>query len=82
MADKTLQLDVVTPERTIVSEEVDIVMAPGYFGEFGALPNHIPFLAQLEPGEVKYRKGNHHNCHRLHVTAAGDFFYNNWVPCI
>jgi F-type H+-transporting ATPase subunit epsilon len=57
MAEKTLQLHVVTPEQTLVSEEVDIVMAPGYFGEFGALPNHIPFLAQLQPGEVKYRKG-------------------------
>jgi len=57
MAEKTLQLDVVTPEQTLVSEEVDIVMAPGYFGEFGALRNHIPFLAQLQPGEVKYRKG-------------------------
>ena len=57
MAEKTLQLDVVTPEQTIVSEEVEIVMAPGYFGEFGALPNHLPFLAQLRPGEVKYRKG-------------------------
>jgi F-type H+-transporting ATPase subunit epsilon len=56
MAEKTLQLDVVTPERTVVSEEVEIVMAPGYFGEFGALRNHIPFLAQLQPGEVKYRK--------------------------
>jgi hypothetical protein len=32
-------------------------MAPGYFGEFGALPNHLPFLAQLQPGEVKYRIG-------------------------
>ena len=57
MAEKTLKLDVVTPEKTVVSEDVDIVMAPGYFGEFGALPNHIPFLAQLQPGEVKYRKG-------------------------
>ena len=57
MAEKTLQLDVVTPEQTIVSEEVEIVMAPGYFGEFGALPNHLPFLAQLQPGEVKYRIG-------------------------
>ncbi len=56
MAEKTLQLDVVTPEQTVVSEEVSIVMAPGYFGEFGALANHIPFLAQLQPGEVKYRK--------------------------
>ena len=57
MAEKTLHLDVVTPEKTVISDEVDIVMAPGYFGEFGALPNHIPFLAQLQPGEVKYRKG-------------------------
>ena len=56
MAEKTLHLDVVTPEQTVVSDEVDIVMAPGYFGEFGALPNHIPFLAQLQAGEVKYRK--------------------------
>jgi F-type H+-transporting ATPase subunit epsilon len=55
MAEKTLHLDVVTPEKTLVSDEVSIVMAPGYFGEFGALPNHIPFLAQLQPGEVKYR---------------------------
>jgi F-type H+-transporting ATPase subunit epsilon len=66
MAEKTLQLDVVTPEQTIVSEEVGIVMAPGYFGEFGALPNHIPFLAQLQPGEVKYRKGG-----QLEVMVVG-----------
>jgi F-type H+-transporting ATPase subunit epsilon len=66
MAEKTLQLDVVTPEQTIVSDEVDIVMAPGYFGEFGALRNHIPFLAQLQPGEVKYRKGG-----QLEVMVVG-----------
>ena len=66
MAEKTLQLDVVTPEQTIVSEEVDIVMAPGYFGEFGALRNHIPFLAQLQPGEVKYRQGG-----QLEVMVVG-----------
>ena len=66
MAEKTLVLDVVTPEQTMVSEEVDIVMAPGYFGEFGALRNHIPFLAQLQPGEVKYRKGG-----QLEVMVVG-----------
>ena len=66
MAEKTLQLNVVTPEKTVVSEQVDIVMAPGYFGEFGALPNHIPFLAQLQPGEVKYRKGG-----QLEYLAVG-----------
>jgi F-type H+-transporting ATPase subunit epsilon len=66
MAEKTLQIDVVTPEETIVSEEVEIVMAPGYLGEFGALRNHIPFLAQLQPGEVKYRKGG-----QLEFVAVG-----------
>ncbi len=66
MAQKTLQLDVVTPEKTIVSEEVEIVMAPGYYGEFGALRNHIPFLAQLQAGEVKYRKGG-----QLEVMVVG-----------
>ena len=69
MAEKTLQLDVVTPEQTVVSEEVDIVMAPGYFGEFGALPNHIPFLAQLQPGEVKYRKGGQLE----HLAVSGGY---------
>lgn len=57
MAEKLLQVDVVTPERTVVSEEAEIVVAPGYLGEFGVLFNHIPFLAQLQPGELRYRKG-------------------------
>ena len=60
MADteKLLQLDVVTPEGTVVSDRVEIVVAPGYLGEFGVLYNHIPFLAQLQPGELRGRRGN------------------------
>lgn len=56
MAEKVL-LEVVTPEKTVVKEEVDIVMAPGVLGEFGVLPGHTPFLTTVKPGEVRYRIG-------------------------
>jgi F-type H+-transporting ATPase subunit epsilon len=55
MVDK-LELEVVTPDRLVVKEPVDIVMAIGALGEFGILPNHIPFLTTLQPGELRYRK--------------------------
>jgi F-type H+-transporting ATPase subunit epsilon len=57
MADK-LELEVVTPDRLVARETVDIVMAVGALGEFGILPNHIPFLTTLQPGELRYRKDN------------------------
>ncbi|AEB10279.1 F0F1 ATP synthase subunit epsilon [Desulfobacca acetoxidans] len=57
MAEKSLLLEVVTPDRQVVSTEVDIVVAPGVEGQFGVLVNHIPFLSALEIGEMYYRKG-------------------------
>jgi F-type H+-transporting ATPase subunit epsilon len=57
MAEK-LQLEVVTPDRLVLSESVDIVMAIGSLGEFGILPNHVPFLTTLMAGELRYRKDN------------------------
>ncbi len=57
MADKSLLLEVVTPDRQVVSTEVDIVVLPGVEGQFGVLVNHIPFLSALEIGEMYYRKG-------------------------
>ncbi len=57
MAEK-LELEVVTPDRLVASESVDIVMAMGALGEFGILPSHIPFLTPLLPGELRYRKGS------------------------
>ena len=57
MADKSLLLEVVTPERQVVSTEVDIVVLPGVEGQFGVLVNHIPFLSALDIGEMYYRKG-------------------------
>lgn len=57
MAEKSLLLEVVTPDRQVVSTEVDIVVLPGVQGQFGVLVNHIPFLSALEIGEMYYRKG-------------------------
>jgi F-type H+-transporting ATPase subunit epsilon len=57
MAEK-LQLEVVTPDRLVVSETVEIVMAMGALGEFGILPGHVPFLTTLQAGELRYRKNN------------------------
>lgn len=56
MADKIL-LDIVTPEKKVLSEPVDIVVAPGEEGEFGVLPGHIPFLCKLKVGELRFRIG-------------------------
>lgn len=53
-----IRLELVTPERLLVSEEVDEVIAPGYEGEFGVLPEHTAYLAILSIGVLRYRKGN------------------------
>ena len=53
-----LHLEVITPERVMVSEDVDMVEAPGSMGEFGVLPGHITFLTTIVPGEVRYMTGN------------------------
>jgi len=57
MASK-IRLELVTPERLLVSEEVDEIIAPGYEGEFGVLPEHTQYLAILSAGVLRYRKGD------------------------
>jgi F-type H+-transporting ATPase subunit epsilon len=52
---KKIQLRIVTPERGLVSEEVDEVVLPGVEGYLGALPGHTPLLTSLKIGEIKYR---------------------------
>lgn len=51
----TLRLEVVTPEKTVVSEDVDMVMCPGSEGEFGILPHHVSLLSALKIGPLRYR---------------------------
>ena len=48
-------LEVVTPEKLLLSQEVDEVIAPGSEGEFGVLPGHCHFLSSLRIGELRYK---------------------------
>ncbi len=49
-----VKLEIVTPDKAVVSEEVKIVMAPGSLGEFGVLTGHTPFLTTLRNGIIRY----------------------------
>lgn len=53
---RTLNLEVVTPTRMVVREEVEEVMAPGAEGYFGVMGGHLPFMSTLKVGELAYRK--------------------------
>jgi F-type H+-transporting ATPase subunit epsilon len=53
----SIELQIVTPDRAIVREQVDEVEIPGIDGYFGVLPGHTPMLAALSVGELWYRQG-------------------------
>ena len=53
---QTLTLEVVTPTRMVVRDEVDEVVAPGSEGYFGVLGGHLPLMSTLKIGELAYRK--------------------------
>ena len=52
-----LTLEIVTPDRALIREEVDEVVVPGSEGELGVLPGHTPLLSSLKVGELWYRQG-------------------------
>ncbi len=52
-----IALEVVTPTGAVVNEDVDIVNAPGYGGDFGVLANHAPFLSTIKIGILSYENG-------------------------
>ena len=56
-----IRLELVTPERLVLSEEVAETVLPGYEGEFGVLPGHTQSLAMLNIGVMWYRKGSEIN---------------------
>ncbi len=56
MAD-TLQLEIVTPDRLVVNEQVEEVEIPGKSGYLEALPQHAPLITELAPGELTYKRG-------------------------
>jgi len=57
MAEK-LKLELVTPYKKLLSEEVDEITATGTLGEFGVLPGHAPFLTSMKVGEFSYKADN------------------------
>jgi|SRR5689334_8486706 len=68
MADR-LTLEIATPSRSVVSEQVDEVVVPGIEGYFGVLPGHAALLATLGIGELMYRIGRDER----HLALAGGF---------
>ena len=64
-----LLLEIVTPDRALVREEVDEVQVPGSEGYFGVLPGHTPLLATLKIGELWYRTGQE----KHYLAIAGGF---------
>jgi len=64
-----LTLDIVTPERRVLSVSCDEVRAPGALGGFGIRQNHEPFMTSLEPGRLTYVEGG-----REHHYAVGGGF--------
>lgn len=68
MANK-IMLEVVTPDKLLLSKEVDVVVATGVDGEFGVLHGHVPFLATLDIGELRFRDGNQEE----YAAIAGGF---------
>lgn len=51
-----IHLEVVTPSGPVISDDVDIVTAPGVGGEFGVLANHAPFLSTIKTGTLSFKK--------------------------
>jgi F-type H+-transporting ATPase subunit epsilon len=65
----SIHLEVVTPSGPIVSDDVDIVSAPGYGGDFGVLANHAPFLSTIKIGSLVYKKDGKDN----YLMVSGGF---------
>jgi F-type H+-transporting ATPase subunit epsilon len=67
MADK-IQLEVVTPERRVLAEPVEMVTVPGLNGELGILPGHTPLISQLKTGVLTYFQEGRNS--QLHVSGG------------
>lgn len=69
MSESRLRFELTTPNRLVVSEDVDEVVAPGVQGYFGVLAGHVPFLTSLQSGEVSYRVDSAEQ----HLAVGGGF---------
>lgn len=65
----TFLLEIVTPERKVYGQEVDMIVARGEAGELGILPNHIPLVTPLKIAPLEVKKGNNHE----EIAVSGGF---------
>lgn len=65
----TMRLEIITAERQVFSDEVNVVVAPGIEGELGILPHHAPLMTILKPGELLIRKDNE----EIYMAISGGF---------
>src|SRR3954470_10422408 len=54
---ETIELEIVTPEKLVVRDQVDEIQIPGKAGFLGVLPGHAPLITELAVGEISYKKG-------------------------
>lgn len=57
MADETVEFELVSPERLLLSASVEMVVVPGEEGDFGVLPRHAPLISLLRPGVIQVYEG-------------------------
>jgi len=67
---ETLEFELVSPEKLLISEAVEMVVVPGSEGNFGALPNHAPMLSTVRPGVIDVY---HNNEISSRIFVAGGF---------
>ncbi len=65
----TMRLEIITAERQVFADEVNLVVAPGIEGELGILPHHAPLMTILKPGELLIRKDNE----EIYMAVSGGF---------
>ena len=65
----SMRLEIVTAERVVYSEDVDVLVAPGVDGELGVLPRHAPLLTMLKPGEIRVVKDDEESF----IAVSGGF---------
>ncbi|MBF8266908.1 MAG: atpC [Dehalococcoidia bacterium] len=64
-----MKVEIITAERVVYSEDVDVVVAPGIEGELGILPHHAPLMTTLQSGEIRVRKGGE----EISMAVSGGF---------
>ena len=70
MAENPVQFELVSPERLLLSEEVEMVVVPGMDGDFGVLPGHSPLISTVRPGVIHIFEGN---TVKSRIFVAGGF---------